>query len=61
MVSSFFGALVGVTLVAMKKKDMQSRIPYGPYLALAALIWMLWGPSMWHAYLDWLIPPSPPL
>lgn len=61
MVSSFFGALVGVTLVAMKKKEMQSRIPYGPYLALGALIWMLWGPSIWNAYIEWLIPPPMPL
>jgi leader peptidase (prepilin peptidase)/N-methyltransferase len=61
MVSSFFGALVGVTLVMMKKKEMQSRIPYGPYLALGALIWMLWGPSIWNAYIEWLIPPPTPL
>jgi leader peptidase (prepilin peptidase)/N-methyltransferase len=61
MVSSFFGALVGVALVMMKKKEMQSRIPYGPYLALGALIWMLWGPSIWNAYIEWLIPPPTPL
>jgi leader peptidase (prepilin peptidase)/N-methyltransferase len=60
MISSFFGALVGLTLVLMKKKEMQSRIPYGPYLALAALIWLLWGPSLWHGYVEWLVPPLPP-
>ena len=58
MVSSFLGAAVGVTLVLMGKKDMQSRIPYGPYIALAALIWMLWGPNLWNAYINWLIPPQ---
>ncbi len=58
MVSSFLGAAVGITLVMTGKKDMQSRIPYGPYIALAALIWMLWGPGIWHAYINWLIPPS---
>jgi leader peptidase (prepilin peptidase)/N-methyltransferase len=61
MVSSFLGALVGVSLVLMKKKEMQSRIPYGPYLAFAALIWILWGPNLWHAYIDWLIPKPLPL
>lgn len=55
--SSFVGAIVGISLVLSRKKEMQSRIPYGPYLALAALIWMLWGPSLWHAYVNWLLPP----
>lgn len=58
LVSSFLGAGVGLTLVATGKKEMQSRIPYGPYIALAALIWLLWGPSIWNVYLDWLIPPQ---
>ena len=58
MVSSFLGAAVGITLVMTGKKDMQSRIPYGPYIALAALIWMLWGPGIWHAYINWLMLPS---
>ncbi len=56
MISSFVGAIVGVGLVLSRRKEMQSRIPYGPYLALAALIWLLWGPSLWSAYIDWLIP-----
>jgi leader peptidase (prepilin peptidase)/N-methyltransferase len=60
MISSLFGAIVGVSLVAIGKKDMQSRIPYGPYIALAALIWILWGPSLWNAYIDFLIPPTTP-
>lgn len=59
MVSSFFGAIVGISLVAAGKREMQSRIPYGPYIALAALIWILWGPTLWNAYLEFLIPPMP--
>lgn len=58
MASSFLGAAVGITLVLTGKKEMQSRIPYGPYIALAALIWMLWGPTLLTAYLDWLLPPQ---
>lgn len=59
MISSFIGAIVGISLVLSRRKEMQSRIPYGPYLALAALFWMLWGPTLWTAYLDWLIPAAP--
>jgi leader peptidase (prepilin peptidase) / N-methyltransferase len=50
LVSSLTGSIVGVTLVLARKKEMQGRIPYGPYLALAALIWLLWGPTLWNAY-----------
>ena len=56
VVSSFFGALVGISLVLGRRKEMQSQIPYGPYLALAAVIWMLWGPTLWNAYLALLTP-----
>ncbi len=56
MLSSFVGSAVGLTLVFSKRKKMQSRIPYGPYLALAALIWMLWGQTLWQAYVRFLMP-----
>jgi leader peptidase (prepilin peptidase) / N-methyltransferase len=58
VLSSAFGALVGIVLVLMKKREMQSKIPYGPYLALAATIWILWGPNLVNAYLRLLIPPE---
>jgi len=51
-VSSLIGSVVGITLVLSRRKSMQSKIPYGPYLALAAVIWMLWGPNLWNVYLD---------
>ena len=59
MASSFAGTLVGITLIANRRKELQSRIPYGPYLALAALLWMLWGDAWWDAYLRFVMPPAP--
>jgi leader peptidase (prepilin peptidase)/N-methyltransferase len=56
--SSFVGAMVGVGLVVGGRKDLQSRIPYGPYLALAAALWMLWGQAWLDAYIR-LLTPSP--
>jgi leader peptidase (prepilin peptidase)/N-methyltransferase len=50
MVSSLAGSVVGLTLVATGRRGMQSRIPYGPYISLAALIWMYWGPRLWQLY-----------
>ncbi|MBA4389039.1 MAG: prepilin peptidase [Verrucomicrobia bacterium] len=56
MLSSLFGSIVGITLVATGRKEMQSRIPYGPYLALAAIVWILWGPEIWSAYINFVTP-----
>lgn len=43
MASSFIGSLVGVVLIVMRKREWSSRMPYGPYIALAAVIWMFAG------------------
>ncbi|HMP84950.1 MAG TPA: A24 family peptidase, partial [Verrucomicrobiota bacterium] len=43
MVSSILGAVVGVTLIVAGKREWSSRLPYGPYIALAAVIWMFAG------------------
>jgi leader peptidase (prepilin peptidase)/N-methyltransferase len=40
MVSSLIGAAVGVILIVARKREWSSRMPYGPYIALAAVIWV---------------------
>jgi leader peptidase (prepilin peptidase)/N-methyltransferase len=56
LLSSLAGTVVGVTLIALQKKSLQSRIPYGPYLALAAVVWILWGPNLVGWYLAFVMP-----
>jgi leader peptidase (prepilin peptidase)/N-methyltransferase len=46
MASAMVGALVGLTLIALRRHAWSSRIPYGPYLALAAAIWILTSPNL---------------
>ena len=41
--SSVIGSIVGVTLILTRKRDWSSRLPYGPYIALAAVIWIFGG------------------
>ena len=60
VVSSFVGSIVGVYLIVRKGRAWQTRIPYGPYLALAAIVWMLGGDGWWAAYLRFLTGPLPP-
>jgi leader peptidase (prepilin peptidase) / N-methyltransferase len=43
MVSSMIGAIVGVTLIALRRQAWSSRLPYGPYIALAATLWIFGG------------------
>jgi leader peptidase (prepilin peptidase) / N-methyltransferase len=49
--SSLLGSLVGLALIVFGSKRMQSRIPYGPYLALGAVLWLFWGPALVFAYI----------
>lgn len=43
LVSSVLGAAVGVGLIAARKSEWSSRIPYGPYIAMAAVLWLFFG------------------
>ena len=49
LVSSVLGAAVGVTLILLKRQEMSSRLPYGPYIAAAAVIWIFAG----HRLMDY--------
>jgi leader peptidase (prepilin peptidase)/N-methyltransferase len=49
MLSSIIGALVGLVLIACRKQEWSSKLPYGPYIALAATIWIFGG----HRLLEW--------
>ena len=46
MLSAILGSLVGLTLIVIGKRSWSNRIPYGPYIALAAIIWMF-GAREW--------------
>ena len=50
VVSSFIGALVGMVLVVSGKRALSSRLPYGPYIALAAVIWIFFGADLLSWY-----------
>jgi leader peptidase (prepilin peptidase)/N-methyltransferase len=43
LVSSFTGAIVGITAMIIKKQDMKYAVPFGPFLSLAAIAYIFWG------------------
>jgi len=47
---SVIGAIAGVLLLAFRRLDEAGRIPFGPYLAAGALLWVAAGPAV----LGWL-------
>jgi Type II secretory pathway, prepilin signal peptidase PulO and related peptidases len=49
MVSSVIGSVVGVGLIVMRKQAWSSRLPYGPYIAIAAAIWVFGG----REFVEW--------
>ena len=52
LLSSLVGALVGGFLILFRGRDRQVPIPYGPYLAAAGFIALLWGPDIIAWYRD---------
>lgn len=54
MGASLVGAVIGMSLVIGQRKTMASKIPFGPYIALSAILWILWGQGWWAAYVAWL-------
>lgn len=54
MISSLTGAVAGIIMVLCGKREMGSKIPFGPYLALAAVIWIIGGQDWWLTYLQWM-------
>jgi leader peptidase (prepilin peptidase)/N-methyltransferase len=48
MVSSMIGAAVGIVLIILGKREWSSRMPYGPYIALAAVFWLFGGKNLFH-------------
>ena len=53
VLSACTGAVVGMALIALRSHDRQVPIPFGPYLAAAGWISLMWGDAINQAYLQW--------
>ena len=52
LLSAFAGAVVGIALIVVRGRDRNVPIPFGPYLAAAGWIALLWGPQIVGGYLS---------
>lgn len=52
LMSAVVGAIIGIAMIVLRGRDRQLPIPFGPYLAAAGWITMLYGETIWNSYLD---------
>ena len=50
LMSSVIGAITGSIWLAMRGRDRATPIPFGPYLAAAGWVQLLWGQTLLDAY-----------
>ncbi len=52
MCSSLVGSLVGITLMLKSKNGLNQKLAFGPYISLAALVYLFWGDVIIESYLQ---------
>ncbi|KAA9129751.1 prepilin peptidase [Marinihelvus fidelis] len=50
LLSSLVGAIIGMTMMGLKKHDGSKPIPFGPFIAIAGWVSLMWGPEIIDAY-----------
>ncbi|MFN8944070.1 MAG: prepilin peptidase [Pseudobdellovibrionaceae bacterium] len=55
-VSAIFGTIIGLILARKQKQGLKTVIPYGPYLAAAALLFLFSGRTLSEMYFNLFIP-----
>ena len=51
LIAAVLGALTGVTLIALRRHERTRPIAFGPFLALAGWLMLMWGPALVARYL----------
>ncbi len=54
LISSVVGSIIGISMLLIGKTKQQQPIPFGPYLAIAGWVALLWGETINTTYLSFL-------
>jgi leader peptidase (prepilin peptidase)/N-methyltransferase len=55
LLSAIVGAVTGILMIVTKRHERSVPIPFGPYLAAAGWVAMLYGPQIVKRYLDYML------
>ncbi len=56
LVSSILGTVIGVLLLLRSKNGMKTMIPFGPYLSMAAVLYIFCGRTLANWYFELFLP-----
>jgi leader peptidase (prepilin peptidase)/N-methyltransferase len=58
IVSSIVGSVAGVALMIRGRAKLGgfTAVPYGPFISVATVVWMFWGPELVSLYVRLLAP-----
>ena len=59
LLSAGVGLIAAVGMIVFRGHDRQIPIPFGPYLAIAGFIALLWGPELLNLWLGGGLPTGP--
>lgn len=54
LLSALTGALLGILLILLGRHQRGAPMPFGPFLAVAGWISLIWGPQINHAYFEFI-------
>ncbi|MEI7673170.1 MAG: A24 family peptidase, partial [Deltaproteobacteria bacterium] len=52
LMSSLLGAFVGLVFILFKGKDMKYAVPFGPFLCIAAVVYLFFGDDLMALFLS---------
>jgi len=52
ILSAIVGLVAAVSMMVFRGHDRQIPIPFGPYLAVAGFVALIWGPRLIHTYMS---------
>lgn len=52
LLASVLGSIIGIIWLLINKKDKNTLIPFGPFLAISSFIFFIYGNSILHSYLN---------
>jgi leader peptidase (prepilin peptidase)/N-methyltransferase len=57
LVAAVVGSLVGIVMLTLRGQSRSTPIPFGPFLASAGWLVLMWGPALVASYLGWFARP----